>query len=44
MSCSRIDDVVAFFVDPSYGVTERYDWRLMALRHGIFFQGATRSP
>ena len=34
-----IDEAVAYFTDPSDAVTGRYAWEIMALRHGIFFQG-----
>lgn len=28
-----------FFLDPDLAVTDRDEWEIMALRHGIFFQG-----
>ena len=34
-----IDAAVAFFMDPTLGMTVRGEWEIMALRHGIFFQG-----
>jgi hypothetical protein len=34
-----IDAAVAFFMDPAAGMTDQGDWEIMALRHGIFFQG-----
>ena len=30
---------VEFFMDPDQAVTDRDEWEIMALRHGIFFQG-----
>ena len=34
-----IDAAVAFFMDPAAGMTDQGEWEIMALRHGIFFQG-----
>lgn len=34
-----LDQALAFFLDPSLGVTDQGEWETMALRHGIFFQG-----
>jgi len=34
-----LDAAVAFFMDPALGMTDQGDWEIMALRHGIFFQG-----
>ncbi len=34
-----IDATVDFFLDPETAVTDRDEWEIMALRHGIFFQG-----
>lgn len=34
-----IDAAVAFFMDPVLGTTDQGEWEIMALRHGIFFQG-----
>jgi len=34
-----LDDAVAFFMDPATGMTDQGEWEIMALRHGIFFQG-----
>ena len=28
-----------FFLDPESAVTDQDEWEIMALRHGIFFQG-----
>ncbi len=36
---AAIDAVVEFFMDPTVGMTDRLNWRAMALRHGIFYQG-----
>ena len=34
-----IDATIDFFMDPAAEVTDQDDWEIMALRHGIFFQG-----
>jgi len=34
-----VDEAVAFFMDPNAGITDQGEWEIMALRHGIFFQG-----
>ena len=34
-----IERTLDFFVNPDVAVTDRDDWEIMALRHGIFFQG-----
>jgi hypothetical protein len=34
-----VDEAVAFFMDPNAGMTDQGEWEIMALRHGIFFQG-----
>lgn len=34
-----IDAVLDFFLDPELAVTNQDEWEVMALRHGIFFQG-----
>jgi len=34
-----VEDAIAFFMDPVEGITEQGVWEIMALRHGIFFQG-----
>jgi len=34
-----VDEAVAFFMDPVSGITDQGQWEIMALRHGIFFQG-----
>lgn len=36
---AAIEAAVEFFTSPDQGVTEQAAWELMALRHGIFFQG-----
>jgi hypothetical protein len=36
---AAIDAAVEYFMDPSVGMTTEQEWRVMALRHGIFFQG-----
>ncbi len=36
---AAIGAAVDFFTDPAEGITDRYEWEIMALRHGIFFQG-----
>ena len=36
---AAIDETVAWFMDPVNGVTDQDFWEIMALRHGIFFQG-----
>jgi hypothetical protein len=36
---AAVDAAVDFFMDPSAGTTTEHEWRVMALRHGIFFQG-----
>lgn len=34
-----IEATIDFFMDPDLAVTDRDEWEIMALRHGIFFQG-----
>lgn len=34
-----IDATLDFFMDPDVAVTDQDEWEIMALRHGIFFQG-----
>ena len=34
-----IEAVIDFFMDPHLAVTDQDEWEIMALRHGIFFQG-----
>lgn len=34
-----IQATIDFFMDPDLAVTDRDEWEIMALRHGIFFQG-----
>ena len=34
-----IEATVDFFMDPALAVTDQDEWEIMALRHGIFFQG-----
>jgi len=36
---AAIDAAVEFFMDPKVGMTNEREWQVMALRHGIFFQG-----
>jgi hypothetical protein len=36
---AELDGAVAFFMDPTTGMTDQGEWEIMALRHGIFFQG-----
>jgi hypothetical protein len=36
---TAVDAAVDFFLDPETAVTDRDAWEIMALRHGIFFQG-----
>jgi hypothetical protein len=36
---AAIDDAVGHFMDPTYAMTDQGEWEIMALRHGIFFQG-----
>jgi hypothetical protein len=36
---AALEDAIAFFMDPAEGITEQGVWEIMALRHGIFFQG-----
>ena len=36
---AAIDESVAYFMDPLNGITDQNTWEIMALRHGIFFQG-----
>jgi hypothetical protein len=36
---AAIDEAVDHFLDPTYRMTDQGDWEIMALRHGIFFQG-----
>ena len=34
-----IEAITDFFMDPELAVTDQDEWEIMALRHGIFFQG-----
>ena len=34
-----IDAATDFFMDGESGITDQDEWEIMALRHGIFFQG-----
>ena len=34
-----IEATLDFFMDPTVAVTDQDEWEIMALRHGIFFQG-----
>ena len=34
-----IEATINFFMDPDLAITDRDEWEIMALRHGIFFQG-----
>ncbi len=34
-----IEATIDFFMDPDLAVTDQDEWEIMALRHGIFFQG-----
>lgn len=36
---AAVDQAVDFFMDPTLGMTDQGEWEIMALRHGIFFQG-----
>jgi hypothetical protein len=36
---AAIDETVDWFMDPVNGTTDQDFWEIMALRHGIFFQG-----
>ena len=36
---AAVDEAVNWFMDPAEGVTDQDFWEIMALRHGIFFQG-----
>ena len=36
---AALDEVVDHFMDPTYRMTVQGEWEIMALRHGIFFQG-----
>ncbi|MGE0161316.1 MAG: hypothetical protein AB7T31_18110 [Gemmatimonadales bacterium] len=36
---AAIDETVDWFMDPENGTTDQDFWEIMALRHGIFFQG-----
>ena len=36
---AAIDEAVEHFMDPTFAMTDQADWEIMALRHGIFFQG-----
>jgi hypothetical protein len=36
---AALDEAIDHFLDPSYRMTDQADWEIMALRHGIFFQG-----
>ena len=39
MHRAAVDDAVDWFMDPVEGITDQDFWEIMALRHGIFFQG-----
>jgi hypothetical protein len=34
-----VESALDYFLDPDVGVTTQDEWEIMALRHGIFFQG-----
>ena len=34
-----IEATTDFFLDPELAITDQDEWEIMALRHGIFFQG-----
>ena len=34
-----IEATTNFFMDPELAVTDQDEWEIMALRHGIFYQG-----
>jgi hypothetical protein len=36
---AALDAMIDFFTDPELAVTDQDEWEIMALRHGIFFQG-----
>ncbi len=36
---TALDEAVDHFMDPTYRMTVQGEWEIMALRHGIFFQG-----
>ena len=36
---AALDEAVDHFMDPTYRMTVQGEWEIMALRHGIFFQG-----
>ncbi len=36
---SALEATFDFFLDPALAVTDQDEWEIMALRHGIFFQG-----
>jgi hypothetical protein len=36
---AAVDEAVDWFMDPVSGITDQDFWEIMALRHGIFFQG-----
>ena len=36
---ASLEATLDFFLDPEQAVTDRDEWEIMALRHGIFFQG-----
>jgi hypothetical protein len=36
---AALDETITQFLDPTFRVTDRYDWMVMALRHSIFNQG-----
>lgn len=36
---AAIEATIDFFLDPHLAVTDQDEWEIMALRHGIFFQG-----
>ncbi len=36
---AALDEALEQFLDPTYRVSTRDDWEIMALQHGIFFQG-----
>ena len=36
---AALDEAIDHFMDPTYRMTVQGEWEIMALRHGIFFQG-----
>ena len=36
---AAIEATTSFFMDPDMGYTDQDEWEIMALRHGIFYQG-----